>query len=548
MCAGVSNAQALGRHLREAREAKELSLADVEQGTRIRLKYLEALEQGDYASMTPVQAQGFLRNYARFLGLDLELLLREMESEQAPRRARKGLRLPGRQAASPGEGTAVAPVLRSLSGTLTPAPATPSRARPRRARRGFLSNALIVVVSGIIVAGGVLGITRLIDSLVESQTQSAPADTEPLPAPPTPSPGETSAPENATAPGAESEATPEEATPALALAEPFTPPTLIGTSITVLIEVVQPGWVSITTDGVVRYEGLARAGEILNFTGQQSVGVRANNAAGLRLTVNNQPQGVLGARGELFEYTFTLAGAEPPAPPDNSGDDAVSGLSPTPDALAALLTASPPVATLLFTDTPGAPPAPTPTLPLDPGDFSVLDSITLTPLPNASPQPTNTPQPPLFTLTPTPLPPTLTPTVTPLPSATLTPTWTPTPTLTQTPAPSVTASPTMTHTPTFTVTPSATASATATPTPSATATPTATASATATRTPSPSATATPTFTLTRTPSPTWTASPTRTLTPTPTPSPTWSLTPTFTPTATPFLPPRYTRTPTPALK
>ena len=83
----MSDARALGQRLREAREAKELSLADVEQATRIRLKYVEALEQGDYTSMTPVQAQGFLRNYARFLGLDLELLLRKNGSSISIKRA-----------------------------------------------------------------------------------------------------------------------------------------------------------------------------------------------------------------------------------------------------------------------------------------------------------------------------------------------------------------------------------------------------------------------------------------------------------------------------
>ena len=177
-----------------------------------------------------------------------------------------------------------------------------------------------------------------------------------LPPPPTPSPSESPAPESALSTGPE-----EEATPSPLPEEPFTPPTITGTSVTVLIEIVQPSWVSITADGVVRYEGLARSGEILNYTGQQSVGVRANNAAGLRLTVNNQPQGVLGERGELFDYTFTLAGMEPPPPESLSSGDAVSGLSLTPDTVAALLTASPPVATLLFTATPGLPPIPTPT-------------------------------------------------------------------------------------------------------------------------------------------------------------------------------------------
>ena len=147
----MSDARALGQRLREAREAKELSLADVEQATRIRLKYVEALEQGDYTSMTPVQAQGFLRNYARFLGLDLELLLRELESEQAPRRVRKGPRLLGRRAAPPDTGPEIAQTVRALTGAASPAPAAPRRMRPQRARRSFLSNALIIVIAVLLM-------------------------------------------------------------------------------------------------------------------------------------------------------------------------------------------------------------------------------------------------------------------------------------------------------------------------------------------------------------------------------------------------------------
>src|SRR5690606_35054987 len=61
----VSQAEILGQRLREAREAKELSLDETERATRIRARFLDALERGDYSMMTPVQAQGFLRNYAR---------------------------------------------------------------------------------------------------------------------------------------------------------------------------------------------------------------------------------------------------------------------------------------------------------------------------------------------------------------------------------------------------------------------------------------------------------------------------------------------------
>ena len=531
----MSDARALGQRLREAREAKELSLADVEQATRIRLKYLEALEAGDYASMTPVQAQGFLRNYTRFLELDLGLLLQELEGEQAPRRTRKGPSLRRRQAPAEGISASLAPVTRA-------APSAPRRMRPRRARRGFLSSALIVIVAGVVVAGGVLGVTRLIDSLVETQTQSAPANTEPLPTPP---PDELPAPEEALPTGEETQVGLEAVTPPASPAEPFTPPTLTGTSVTVLIEITQQSWVRIATDGVVRYEGVAQRGDILNYSGQQSVGVRANNAAGLKLTVNNQPQGALGERGQLFDYTFTLAGVEPPPLESPPSGDAVSGLLATTGT--ALLTASPEEATLLFDATPDALQPPTATLPLDPGDFSVLEAISPTPPPGAPPEPTNTPLPPLFTFTPTPTPTdtaTASPTATPLPSATPTPTPTDTPTstLTVTPLPSATASPTATPSSTLTWTPSPSRTSSPTPTSTPTWTPSRTATATSTLTPTwtPSPTWTPTYTPSRTPTPT----PTATLTP----SPTWSPTPTFTATPTPFLPPRYTRTPTPPPK
>ena len=63
----------LGLWLRRARENHQLSLDDVERVLKIRSRYLQALEVGDYATLPGiVQARGFLRNYARFLGLPVE--------------------------------------------------------------------------------------------------------------------------------------------------------------------------------------------------------------------------------------------------------------------------------------------------------------------------------------------------------------------------------------------------------------------------------------------------------------------------------------------
>lgn len=61
----------LGAQLRERREAMGVTLAEVEVATRIRQKYLSALESEEW-HMLPgeVVGRGFLRNYADYLGLD----------------------------------------------------------------------------------------------------------------------------------------------------------------------------------------------------------------------------------------------------------------------------------------------------------------------------------------------------------------------------------------------------------------------------------------------------------------------------------------------
>ena len=63
--------QELGAMLRERREAMGASLAEVETATRIRQKYLAALESDEWHLLPgEVIGRGFLRNYSTYLGLD----------------------------------------------------------------------------------------------------------------------------------------------------------------------------------------------------------------------------------------------------------------------------------------------------------------------------------------------------------------------------------------------------------------------------------------------------------------------------------------------
>jgi transcriptional regulator with XRE-family HTH domain len=69
--AGVSSLQTVGNILRDRRESADLSLADVEKATRIRQKYLAALEADEWHLLPgEVVGRGFLRNYSNYLRLN----------------------------------------------------------------------------------------------------------------------------------------------------------------------------------------------------------------------------------------------------------------------------------------------------------------------------------------------------------------------------------------------------------------------------------------------------------------------------------------------
>ena len=71
--------QTIGQKLKTEREAQKLTLEKVFEVTRIRVPYLQALEEDNLSRVpSPVQARGYLRNYAEYLGLNFEQLLDEM--------------------------------------------------------------------------------------------------------------------------------------------------------------------------------------------------------------------------------------------------------------------------------------------------------------------------------------------------------------------------------------------------------------------------------------------------------------------------------------
>jgi helix-turn-helix protein/uncharacterized protein DUF4115 len=69
-------ARRVGQALRKARTERGIDLTEVERATKIRVKFLEAMEEDRWDAMpAPAYAEGFLEIYARYLGLDRQALL-----------------------------------------------------------------------------------------------------------------------------------------------------------------------------------------------------------------------------------------------------------------------------------------------------------------------------------------------------------------------------------------------------------------------------------------------------------------------------------------
>ena len=76
--------QSVGLILKNARSKRKRDLQRIADKLRIRVQYLEALENGDYKAFPgQVYAMGFLKSYADFLGLDVDALVERYKKETA---------------------------------------------------------------------------------------------------------------------------------------------------------------------------------------------------------------------------------------------------------------------------------------------------------------------------------------------------------------------------------------------------------------------------------------------------------------------------------
>jgi cytoskeleton protein RodZ len=259
---------ALGEEFRSAREARSLSLSDVAERLHIRSVYLAAIEDEDWHVIgAPVYVRGFMRTYARFLGLDPEAAV-----------ARFAQTVPaGTPAAS------------------TPRPAPANAGEKRSAERA--SPSLAAILSIIVAVLVVLFVgyefyqykagAPAVPLAEGSAVPVAPAVAEDTVTP---------------APDAGADGT-AGLTAVPPVAAPARPPAKRGLS----VRVTETSWLRVTVDGTVVLEGTLPAGAAKSFSGKIA-DVRVGNAGGVRIAVNGRTLGPLGASGDVVERRFVLIG------------------------------------------------------------------------------------------------------------------------------------------------------------------------------------------------------------------------------------------------
>ncbi|CCB86772.1 MULTISPECIES: helix-turn-helix domain-containing protein [Parachlamydia] len=72
------DAKSLGEVFKHKRKELNLSLKEVENATSIRMSHLLSIEEGELQKViSPIYAQGFVKQYASFLGVDGDKLVKE---------------------------------------------------------------------------------------------------------------------------------------------------------------------------------------------------------------------------------------------------------------------------------------------------------------------------------------------------------------------------------------------------------------------------------------------------------------------------------------
>ncbi|MEW6447309.1 MAG: RodZ domain-containing protein [Bacillota bacterium] len=253
----------IGERLAQARQTKGISIEKAEEVTKIRAKFLRALEDEEFGLLPGrVYAKAFLRSYARYLGLDDAELAREFDRLYAEK------------------------------------PGPEKNQRRFKERRGFnwgryLNFFVAAAVIGLLVAfNAVYG--KVFNNQVENRPVLQEETTRPA-AKPRPSKPPAAVHEN-TRPSGEADQADSR------MGENVQQDQGLNVKLNVTSDRC---WMRVIADGTVAFEGELRAGEERSFQAQNAIKLRLGNAGVVEVSCNGQSFGYLGGVGQVVTKEFS---------------------------------------------------------------------------------------------------------------------------------------------------------------------------------------------------------------------------------------------------
>lgn len=241
----------IGARLRQAREARGLTIDAVSRTTRVQPRVLSAIEQNDSFSLPPrPYGRGFVRAYAAEVGLDPDATVREFFS----------------QFAVPEE---------------MPAPAEPIPVRHATLLPQAVERSWIWPVSAVVAYAAIGALVILIGSWA-LQRRGEPGAV---------------ATAGASVPAA---AATVERQPA-----PPPPPASPARGVAIVLAAERPVWVTATVDGRRAIYRTLEPGEQVNLAGTGDITIRTGDAGALKWQVNKHPAVPMGEPGEVRTYRVT---------------------------------------------------------------------------------------------------------------------------------------------------------------------------------------------------------------------------------------------------
>lgn len=238
--------------LKNARISQEISLVDISAATRINVKFLQAIEDGEFSILPQAYVRAFIREYAAQVGINPEESIKKYEQSTQPQLNNE---------------------------TLTPAPAT----KVRLSKQKGASQTTILIILTIIVVAGLIGSLiffrddpeKAVDEIPFQQSVEA-TEKKLIP---------DSSISNLDKPSVQS-----------------LPPhaSVSGDSLLLFISASESAWISLIMDDKIKSEILLLTDKSMQWKAAHNFKLTVGNAGGIKIKLNNKEVPSLGKRGAVI--------------------------------------------------------------------------------------------------------------------------------------------------------------------------------------------------------------------------------------------------------